>query len=194
MAQLTSTLSTVQQDTTRLKVELQANKQKNQTLAETVGEWKLRQAEALKTVKDVEAKLRTEQANRKALEAEVQERDANAAVLAANVSRLDAQRLALREQVAALLVKLDLNDVPRAKLEFETVVRELDSEFREKAIQTSIMQKALQDKSARISTLTKENAALVQTAEESQNLLNRLREDLNCFTDLRSLREKYAEL
>jgi hypothetical protein len=47
---------------------------------------------------------------------------------------------------------------------------------------------------SRISTLSKENAQLQSGFSESQQLLDRLREDLNSFKDIRALREKYAEL
>lgn len=143
---LSTSYTTAQQDAQRLKVELGGVKFRNKNLADQVAEWKARHAQAVKESEQSEARLRKEQIARQALEAEVASRDAQASVLQSSCERLESQRLALREQVAALLAKAELNDVPRAKLEFESVVRELDGEFAEKALQIKIAKKELHDK------------------------------------------------
>lgn len=147
---LSSSFTTAQQDAQRLKVELGGVKFRNKNLADQVGEWKARHNEAVKESEQREGQLRREQIARQALEAELASRDAQASVLQAACERLEGQRLALREQVAALLAKAELNDVPRAKLEFETVVRELDGEFAEKALQIKIAKKELHDKTTSV--------------------------------------------
>lgn len=47
---------------------------------------------------------------------------------------------------------------------------------------------------SRLAVLSKENASLQSSHSEAQQLLDRLREDLVKFKDIRALREKYAEL
>lgn len=146
ISSLNSSLSTARDDSRRLQVELEMLKMKNRSLGEQVLEWRARHAKEVDVVKAGEAKLKAERLSRQQVELDLSTREVQSKQLESTISKLDGQRLALREQVAALMQQLDRNDIPRAKMELEQVVRELDGEFEEKATQIKAFKKEISDK------------------------------------------------
>jgi hypothetical protein len=143
---LTDSLGVTTQQSRRLKIELHMQKYANISLSDEILEWKTRHAEEIELTKVADGKARAAHAAKVIVEGELATSLALHTTHDAIVSKLTGQRTSLQAQVSALMLKLDANDVPKAKAEFEIVMRGMDAEFQEKHQMVHTAKKELHDK------------------------------------------------